>query len=236
MSKTIAIMQPYFFPYIGYFQLINSVDKFIIYNDVNYIKQGWINRNRVLLNNKAHLITLPLSESSSFKLICETQINKKYYQTWVKKFIKLLEQSYKNAPYFEDTMILLKKILDNECNYISQLNLNSIKSICNYLEINTIIEESSNKYNNIQLKNFERVIDICKKENSSVYINSIGGEKLYSKNIFSSFNIELKFIVTKDIFYNQFQTDYINNLSIIDVLMFNDVKTIKQLLLKYELN
>ena len=236
MNKSIAIMQPYFFPYIGYFQLINSVDKFIIYDDVNYIKQGWINRNLVLLNNKAHLITLPLSESSSFRLICETKINKKYYQIWVKKFIKLLDQSYKNAPYFEDTMILLKSILDIEYNYISQLNLKSIKTICNYLEINTIIKSSSNNYNNIDLKSFERVIDICKKENCSVYVNSIGGEKLYSKNIFSSFNIELKFIETKDIFYNQFQSDYINNLSIIDVLMFNDVKTIKQLLLKYELN
>ena len=88
----LAIMQPYLFPYIGYYQLINSVDKFIIYDDVNFIKQGWLNRNSILVNGKRNLFTVPLENQSSFTKINETLINQKFYPIWKKKFSRQLNK------------------------------------------------------------------------------------------------------------------------------------------------
>ena len=233
----IGIMQPYFLPYIGYFQLINAVDKFIVYDDVNYIKQGWINKNNFLSNNAASTFIIPLDSPSSFVKIRDTKINSKQFDFWKVKILKTLKQNYKRAPYFDECFDLFSDIINVESfnMSISKLNYLSLIKISNYLEINTEIIESSIKYNNSNLKSKDRIIDICLKENASVYINPIGGIDLYNKIDFNELGIDLFFIKTDKINYNQFNDNFISSLSIIDVLMFNSADEIKKMLDNYEL-
>ncbi len=194
--KTIAIMQPYFLPYFGYFQLINAVDTFVLYNDVQFIKQGWINRNRIIINNNAQFITVPLLKVSSNKKINETEINHAQFSFWLSKLSKTLQQSYKKAINLDMGIDLLNTINNSvkEFSTIDQLNKFVIKQICQYLDISTMIEDSSILFNNSSLKGQDRILDICKELSSERYINAIGGKELYSKEAFLSKGIELGFI------------------------------------------
>lgn len=229
----LAIMQPYFFPYIGYFQLINLVDKFVIYDDVNYINKGWINRNRILINQEPSLFTVPLKKISQNKNINELELQD--FELWKSKFFKKLEMSYKKAPYFDMAYDVVNKSLNRNYKFINELNLNIILSICEYLQINTQFVSTSVDYQNSNLKAQERIIDICKQEKASNYFNPIGGVELYSAELFRKNGINLSFIKSNEIVYNQFGSKFTPFLSIIDNLMFNDIYTIKKQLLSYEL-
>ncbi|MES2411555.1 MAG: WbqC family protein [Bacteroidota bacterium] len=231
----LAIMQPYLFPYIGYYQLVNAVDKFVVYDDVNFIKQGWINRNAILVNGKPNLFTVPLENQSSFSKINETLINQKIYPLWKKKFLKTIEQNYNKAPFFQEVFPIIQSTFDIEAKNIAALAAKSLKTISNYIGITTVFEDSSTVYQNQNLSSQNRVLDICKKENTSVYINPIGGLELYSVKDFSENNITLHFLKSGNVSYKQFNPEFVPNLSIIDVLMFNDVNTIKEFLTNYEL-
>lgn len=231
----IGIMQPYFFPYIGYFQLINSVDKFVIYDDVNYIKNGWINRNQIISNGKPFLFTVPLKNQSSYDLIKNTLIDKKQYKFWKEKFLRTLEYNYKKAPYFLPVFDFVKNILSHDFTVISQISAQSLLATISYLGIKTEIINSSQIYDNNNINSFHRIIDICKKEKATEYINLIGGQKLYSKVIFSDNDLLLSFIKTNDFEYPQFDYDFFPNLSIIDVLMFNSVKESNLILKNFQL-
>ncbi len=230
---TVAIMQPYFFPYIGYFQLIKAADVFVLYDDVNFIKQGWINRNQILNNNQPHLFTLPIESISSFKKICDTNINQALYKRWRTKFYKLIETNYKKAPFFESILSLITSILNFDFVTISELNNFSISTICQYLELPTIIKSSKNNYSNSFLERQERVIDICLKEKANNYINAAGGKELYDKSDFKKQNLSLVFIKPILTQYNQFKEPFIPGLSIIDVLMFNGKEATIRLLNDY---
>lgn len=230
--KKIAIMQPYFFPYIGYWQLINAVDKYVVYDDVNYIKSGWINRNNILLNGAKHLITLPLEEASSFKLINEISITKN--MVLKNKLIKTIKNAYSKAPYFENVMSIIEPLILNNSN-IAMLNYNIILAIKKYLNINTEILLSSNIEKNNNLKAQDKVIHIAHILGANEYINAIGGQELYSREDFSKENIKLSFLKTGDIKYTQFRNEFVPNLSIIDVMMFNSPETIREMLDDFEL-
>ncbi|MBP6410301.1 MAG: WbqC family protein [Pseudarcicella sp.] len=229
----IAIMQPYIFPYIGYFQLINAVDKFIVYDDVSFINKGWINRNKILVNGQENTFTIPLIEASQNKLINTIAIQKK--ELWLPKLLKTIEQSYKKSPQFEEIFPIIQSIFQSEYSTINQLIIESTKQICNYLAIKTQIVDSSCLYNNQHLKAQERILDICKQENCTEYINPIGGIELYNKNDFFEKDIQLYFLKTKSIEYQQFKNNFVPYLSILDVLMFNSKTEIETLLNEYEL-
>jgi len=232
----VGIMQPYFFPYIGYFQLIAAVNKFVIYDDVNFIKGGWINRNNILINKKSNLFTVPLAKASSNTLINDTKINLKFYNIWKVKFLRSLEHSYKKAPYFTEVYNLIENVLEiNENDLISKLAVNSIKNVIDYLQLDTEICETSENYNNKIKSGQERVLDICRIEQASQYINPIGGIELYSKNTFKENGIVLNFVKSKPIVYTQFDNDFSPWLSIIDVLMFNSVGEVNKMINQYEL-
>jgi hypothetical protein len=223
-------MQPYLFPYLGYFQLINAVDTFVIYDDVNFIKQGWINRNRILNVNKPFLFTLPLESISSFKKISETKINQALYEKWYLKFEKLIESNYKKAIHYPEVSYLLKTILNQTYDTINDLNTFAIKQLCAYLSIKTEIKSALNAYGNANLDGQQRVIDICLKENAFFYVNAPGGQQLYDKELFSTYNIELQFIRPQCVEYSQFNKPFIPGLSVIDVLMFNSAEETKKML------
>lgn len=233
----LAIMQPYLFPYIGYFQLINFVDKFVIYDDVNFIKQGWINRNNILVQGKPFMFTVPLVNQSSFAKIKEIEVNIKLYDSWKKKFLKTIEQSYKKAPYYKEVFDLISNVLDvqgNE-NSISELATKSLIATSNYLALKTEFVLTSEVYGNQILSGTNRVIDICKKENATHYINPIGGQELYKQDVFEQSGLDLKFIKSLSFSYNQFSLDFVPWLSMIDILMFNSIDQTKLLLDKYVL-
>ena len=233
----VAIMQPYFFPYIGYFQLINSVDVFIFYDDVNFMKKSWINRNYILLNNKKHLLTIPcksITQSKAINVIKIDKANKAY-----KNILKTLEVAYrKEAPYFDSVFPIIENLMSSNSVSISELAIESIVAVCRYLGIKTKFLVSSENYSEtVDLEKSERLISICKILGADVYINSIGGISLYDKKDFDEYGIRLSFIKTfENISYAQGENQqFIPSLSIIDVMMFNSVQKISGMLEKYEL-
>jgi hypothetical protein len=229
----VAIMQPYIFPYIGYFQLLNAVDVFVVYDDVNYIKKGWINRNTILVNGNGFLFTVPLKNVSQNKHI--NQISLDDDASWKKELLKTIELSYKKAPYFDDVFPILKKIVLHPDTNLASFIFNSLQQICDYLAIKTTLILSSAIEKNTNLKGQDKIIEICRKLNTTQYVNAIGGKELYTKDAFLDNTIELNFITTNPIVYNQFKNDFIPWLSIIDVLMFNSVEQTKDFLNQYKL-
>lgn len=229
----LAIMQPYIFPYIGYFQLIKAVDKFVIYDDVNFINRGWINRNRILVNGKDSLFTIPLKEASQNKLINEIEVN--WDDAWKSKWVKTLEQSYKKAPYFQQVRPIIEQTLEQEKTIFSEIIVENLKLINAYLDITTEIISSSSIYQNTELKAQTRIVDICVQEKANHYINPIGGIELYQKEVFEEQGMKLNFIKSKPVQYPQLKNDFVPWLSIIDVLMFNSVEQIQTFLDSYEL-
>jgi hypothetical protein len=227
----LAIMQPYFFPYIGYFQLVNAADKFVFYDDVNYIKKGWINRNRILLNEKSHYITVCQKGASQNKLIKDIEIIDNRG-----KLKKTIQNAYSKAPNFKNVWALIEDVLEFKTNSISELAAYSVIQTCNYLGIDTEFEFSSEVYMQTSvLKSENRLIEICKINNATDYINPIGGMELYDKNKFLMNGINLSFLKTDSIVYKQLGSDFIENLSIIDVLMFNDARNVALFLDSYDL-
>lgn len=229
---TLGIMQPYFFPYIGYWQLISAVDKYVIYDDVNYIKGGWINRNRILLNGKEHYFNVYLNGASPNKLINEVEIGDKVLNG---KNLKTLEQAYKKAPFYKQVYPILEETIQSGIGNLARYNGYIIKKICEYLEVNTELIYSSEIEKDNSLKGKEKVISICKTLNADKYINAIGGKMLYNPKEFAENGVLLAFLKTDDIMYNQFSGEFVKNLSIIDVLMFNSPETVKDYLNMYSL-
>ena len=220
----IGIMQPYFFPYIGYWQLINAVDKYVIYDDVNYIKGGWINRNRILINDKPSFINLKMNGSSPNKLIKEIHVSND--NRWKNKLLKSIELSYRKAPFFEMSFPIIEEIINHDEVNLSLYLENLIKRIAEYLEMNTEFVLSSNIEKDNSLKGQDKVIEICKSLGAKEYYNAIGGVELYSAENFNSYGIELRFLRTEYIEYKQFKNDFSPYLSIIDVMMFNSKEEI----------
>lgn len=229
----LGIMQPYFIPYIGYWQLMNAVDKYVIYDDVNFIKGGWINRNRILVNGKPKYFNIPIVGASPFKLIYEVKVNND--EKLIAKNLRIIEAAYKKAPYFADGYQLIERILrcgkENLATYITE----SFRILCSYLDIRTLLILSSELDKNCNLKGQEKVIEICNLLEADEYYNAIGGQKLYSFSEFEKNEIILKFLQTDEIYYRQYENDFQSDLSIIDVIMFNSRDKIKQMLDKYTL-
>ena len=223
-------MQPYLFPYLGYYQLINAVDTFVIYDDVNFIKQGWINRNRILLNGTDYMINVIVKGASSFKKINELEVSGDK-----NKFIATIKHAYRKAPYFTEVYPMLANVLAyNETNLAGYLTY-TILTTTEFLGINVPIVISSEIVKDSALKGEERVIDICKQLNATHYINAIGGQELYSKEKFAENGLKLDFIKSKPVVYSQFKNQFVPWLSIIDVMMFNSLEAINKMLDQYEL-
>jgi hypothetical protein len=231
----LAVMQPYFFPYIGYFQLISVVDKFIIYDDVNYINRGWINRNNILINGKAGLITLPLCNATQNRYIKD--IVPDFQNKQRDNILRTIEHSYKKSSYFNAVFNILNNLFNIKSVSISEFNYICIQSICDYLGITTKLIPSSTIYENIELSGQNRIIDICKKENASSYFNPIGGTELYDKECFRKEGLDIYFIKTNTIVYKQYKNSdkFVPNLSVIDLIMNNSISEIQIFLKQFNL-
>lgn len=222
-------MQPYFFPYIGYFQLINAVDEFVVYDNIKYTKKGWINRNRILVNGKDSYITIPLRKDPDTSDVKDRFLA----DTWVtdkSKLLNRIKESYRKAPYFEMVYPLIENCVLFEEKNLFLFIYNSLIKIKEYLEIKTTFIVSSSVEIDHTLKSAEKVLAICKARKANIYINPIGGVELYNKEEFKKQGIDLHFIKTSNFSYKQFENEYIPFLSIVDVMMFNSIEEIKKYL------
>lgn len=233
--KKVALMQPYLFPYLGYFQLIQSVDLFIAYDDVQWIKGGWINRNRILADGQPAYLTLPVKKGS-----LKDKINQREFIEDIEnkkaEILELLMEYYGNAPYFNQAFGVVRKSLNFNEPTVSLFVFNSIKVICEYIGIGTeMILSSSIKNKNSTLRGQDRVIDIVESMGATQYINAVGGQDLYDREVFANHGIELSFIKSGENSYKQLGDSFVPGLSIIDVMMFNSPDEIREMLQDYEL-
>lgn len=229
----VGIMQPYFIPYIGYWQLLNAVDQYVIYDDVNYIKGGWINRNKILINGTPKYFNIPMLGASPNKLINEVEVN--HDENILNKNLRVIEAAYGKAPFFNDVFPLIKEMLKCEEDNIASYIATSTAIICTYLDIRTRLIMSSDLDKDNTLAGQDKVLEICRILGATDYYNAIGGRELYSFTEFEKRGIKLHFLRRNEIRYRQFGDQFYPDLSIVDIMMFNSKKTVKDMLNEYTL-
>lgn len=224
----IGVMQPYVFPYIGYFQLIRDVDVFVVFDDVSFRKRSWINRNRILLNNSDYLFSMELEKASSLKKINEIHVGNNR-----ETLLKTIRHAYSHAPHYNEVMPLIEDLMRHEERQLALYLTHQLKSISRYLGLHTRFVLSSDITKDNDLKAQEKILDICKALGANSYSNAIGGQHLYCAHYFAEQGIDLKFIESDYIKYRQFGAEFIPWLSIIDVIMFNSTVQIRTMLDAY---
>lgn len=227
-------MQPYLFPYLGYFQLINAVDKIVIYDNIEYTRKGWINRNRILLDGKDKFFTIPVKKDSDFLNIRERYLADNS-EIKIRKILAQISNSYRKAPFFKEIYPVLERLFLSGKKNLFDYVFNTISEICTLLELKTELIISSELKMDHDLKAEQKVLEINRILNSDIYINPIGGTELYDKENFKNKGVELLFIKSKPILYDQSDNEFTECLSIIDVLMFNDLNKVKSFLNEFEL-
>ncbi len=213
----LAIVQPYFFPYIGYWQLIHAVDQFVVYDDVDFINRGWVNRNRILINGRPAYITLPLNHSSQNKKIYEISLDGSPGVR--EKLIRKIRFTYGKAAFFGEVFPVIEKLIRYEVDNLSDYLVHQLQTLAVLIGIKTDFITTSRCYKNDNLSGQKRIIDICKREQASTYINPQGGLSLYQAEAFRRAGIDLRFIVMRTIPYAQRIDGFVPFLSIIDALM-----------------
>lgn len=220
----LAIMQPYFLPYIGYYQLIAAVDTFVVYDNIKYTKKGWINRNRMLRNGADATFSLPLKKGADSLDVVQRELASDFDRS---KLLNQFKGIYGRAPYFTQTFQLIERLIYFEENNLFRYIYHSIVEMCAHLGIATEIHISSEIVIDHELRAQEKVIALCRAMSAHTYINPIGGTELYSRKDFKDCGIELKFISAKPYEYPQFGAPFVPWLSIVDVLMFNPLDAVR---------
>jgi hypothetical protein len=229
----VAIMQPYFFPYIGYFQLIGSVDLFVIYDNIKYTKKGWINRNRFLRNGADCVFTVPVKKDSDALDVKDRAVAAEFDR---RRLVNQLREAYRRAPHFQESFPMVEKAVMASRQNLFEYVHGSVVEVCGYLGIGTRIVPSSSLSIDATLKAQDKVLALCKAAGASTYVNPIGGQDLYNREEFRAQGVELKFLKTPPIEYPQFGDPFVPWLSIIDVMMFNPIARIREFLeSRYEL-
>ena len=231
--RKIGVMQPYLFPYAGYFGLINSCDKILFYDDVNYIKKGWINRQKILMNGSDYMFSVPVKKVSQNKFINEIELLNDKKAT--DKILKTIESVYKKAPYFNEVYPIIKKVFTEDNTNLDELVISSIVSVCQYLDIPINWERSSKaEGNTCGMERASRLIQITKNQGFSNYVN-VGPSELYTKENFKENGINLFFNKHNVKEYDQWGGPFVSHLSSIDFLMFNSKRKCKEIILSYDI-
>ncbi|MCE8777537.1 MULTISPECIES: WbqC family protein [Bacteroides] len=227
----LGIMQPYFMPYIGYFQLMKAVDKYVVYDDVNYIKGGWANRNHILINGEKEMFTVTLQKASQNKLFNEIVIGDDF-----KKLMKTLQMNYSRAINFDQTMVLMERIISFPNKQLAVFIANSFREILSYLSVETEILMSSEIPKDNSLRGKDKIIQICEILGADTYYNAVGGKNLYDQEEFREHGITLNFVDSLPQVYSQLHTrEFVSGLSMIDVLMNNTKDKVNSLLESYQI-
>lgn len=214
----LAIMQPYFFPYCGYFQLMAAVDAFVVYDNIKYTKKGWINRNRIQARGAESLISLPLKKDSDFLDIRARQLSAAFDRN---KLCNQIAGAYRHAPWYSAVMPVVEDIIQNPNDNLFEYLWQGLIGLRDYFGLSCELIVSSSLPANHALKSQDRVIDICQVMNARTYINPPGGMALYSRQDFVDRGLKLQFIQPQPWDYPHSDAAFIPWLSIIDVMMFN---------------
>ncbi|MCQ0033145.1 WbqC family protein [Burkholderia glumae] len=228
-ERTIAVMQPYFLPYLGYFQLLAKVDAFVLYDDVNFINRGWINRNRINIGGNPHMLTVPLVHASQNRLICD--IDTSADTPWRTRMLRSIQQAYARAPQFARVFPLIEGIVQHPAHNLAAYLLHSLTVLRDHFGLSTELIPTSRRYGNADLKAQARIIDICRREQADRYINAIGGVELYERSEFERQGLKLSFLEPALAPYPTANTAFVPGLSIVDVLMHNDPARVAEHLL-----
>lgn len=224
---TIAVMQPYFMPYLGYFQLVGAVDTFVFFDDVNFIKKGWINRNNILNKDQPLQFSIPLSGASQNKKINELLLAEP--EKWKSSFLSTIEHNYKKAPYYSRAFALLEELLNGR-NKISDLAEEGIKAVIRYAGIEKKFLRSS-ELDYTGTNGEEKILSICQTLGANQYLNPVNGAHMYTTESFAAKNVKLAFLVPVKTEYPQFTEGvFVPWLSMIDVLMFNSPAAVKEMI------
>ena len=182
-NSSLAIMQPYFFPYLGYYQMVNAVDHFVFYDDVNFIKSGWIHRNRILISKEPCYFSVPLLGASSFKKINEIEVN--LNEKVKSKLLKSISQNYSKAPFYCEVMPIVESVIVKSVKNLAQVTANSISSVADYLNLETNFYFSSKlEFGHKSIDRADRLVEIINGFNAKAYINAQGGKELYRKEYY----------------------------------------------------
>ncbi|MFT5635030.1 MAG: hypothetical protein ACI89T_000461 [Cognaticolwellia sp.] len=231
-------MQPYIFPYLGYYQLIHHTDKWVVFDDIQFSSKSWVNRNRILHpeQNKAwQYFTIPIKKHSLSTKINELDIN--YQLAWKEQILGKLSHYKNRAPFYRQTINLINEVFDTSPCKLNNLLVNALKITCNYLDIdfNYQLFSELNFDESVISSPGDWALHISKKLNASEYINPPGGYSIFSEQSFLNKNIKLSFLTSDLPDYNQNRKPSIPALSIIDVMMWNSVTDIKNMLKQYKL-
>ncbi|MFJ4145496.1 WbqC family protein [Pseudomonas sp. NPDC089734] len=232
MARTIAMMQPYLFPYLGYFQLIAAADVFVLGDDLQYIRAGWINRNRILSNGEARLLTFPLKKAHFELPIMQRQLVDNFNEE-ASRLVNLIAQSYRKAPFFSQVMPLIERLIRFPQQNLALYTEHSIRELCAYLQIITPILRGSDLKLVSCVDKQDRVINISHLFSATTFLNPIGGMELYDRDHFARNGLLIRFFRMNQVTYKQGAHPFVANLSIIDVLMFNSLERIQELLTHY---
>ena len=220
----LAIMQPYFLPYIGYFQLIAAVDTFVVYDNIKYTKKGWINRNRLLLNGSDTTFTLPLKKGSDSLNVIERELATDFDRA---KLLSQFKGAYQRAPQFDGTWPLLNCVVQHPETNLFRFVHHALTATCSHLGLQTEIRISSSLPFDESLKGQDKVLAICAALGADGYVNPIGGTELYQRAAFESQGLQLSFLLPCAPPYAQGAARFVPWLSIIDVLMFNPLAQVQ---------
>ncbi|WP_110951925.1 WbqC family protein [Pseudomonas bohemica] len=235
MARTIAVMQPYLFPYLGYFQLIAAADVFVLGDDLQYVRSGWVNRNRILHNGDARLLSFPLKKDRFVLQINQRQLCD-HFSEEAERLIRLITESYEQAPYFAQVMPLLERLIRFPQQNIALYAEHAIREMCAYLHIVTPIMRSSDLILGSPADKQERIIRIAHIFDATTFITPEGGSVIYDRDHFARNRLLVRFFRMGSVQYRQFGKPFVANLSIIDVLMFNCIEQVQQLLTQYQLD
>lgn len=228
----LAVMQPYLFPYLGYYQLYAAADRFVFFDDVNFINKGWINRNQIVTGRKAFMFTAPLLDASQNKLICDIHIAE---GNWKQKLLKTIEMAYKKAPEFVPVFELVSGILATDTTLIAKLAAASVTGVAAYLNIQKPVYFSSELQYNRDVKGEDKILEICTGMGAVNYINPSGGRDLYNPEKFEKSNLGLHFLKPQLPNYRQFTETFVPAMSVIDVLMHNPAEQVANWMNTYTL-
>jgi hypothetical protein len=223
----VAIMQPYFFPYVGYFQLIGAVDLFIVYDNIKYTKKGWINRNRFLRDGEPCTFTLPLRQGSDTLDIRDRWLAEGFERD---KLLRQWAGAYRRAPFVDEAMGVLEPVVRCPAANLFDFLHHSIVAVCAALGITTELLVSSGVSADHALKGEARVLSICRATGADLYLNPIGGVKLYEEAHFAERGVTLRFHALRPIRYTQGGSPWVPHLSIVDVLMYSGLEGTRVLL------
>lgn len=228
----LAANQPYFFPYLGYWQLINAADVFLVADDVTFRRKSWICRNRILVSGRPYWLRLQVQDASSFRLIMDTRLSG--VNSFLEK-LRTLEMAYHKAPFFADVYDLASRVFAFDSKgMLSPFLENSIREVCGYLGIDTVIGRCSDYPENSRYHREKSIYYLCRELGADTYINLPGGQALYDFGEFGREGIELRFIQPRMREYPQFRGPFVPSLSILDIMMFNSREAVHEMLSDFD--